>query len=81
MVDRFYIEANGMFSLVLEKDPGAGLSILPDIDPEFAKRKLNKTDQFVCCHCGTLAKTLISSKRTACPNCKAIDWAPAVLKR
>ncbi len=81
MVDRFYIEANGMFSLVLQKEPGPGLSIVPDIDPDFADRKLNKTDQFVCCRCGTLAKTLISSKRTTCPSCKTIDWAPAVTQR
>ncbi len=78
MVDRLYIEANGMFSLFKEKEPGIGLSVLPDIDPEFAKRKLDKTDDFVCCHCGTLAKTLISTMRTKCPNCKAIQWAPAV---
>lgn len=78
MVNRFYIEANGMFSLVKEQEPRPGLSIIPDVDPEFAKKKLNKTDQFVCCHCGTLAKTLISTIRTACPNCKAIQWAPAV---
>jgi uncharacterized membrane protein YcaP (DUF421 family) len=78
MVNRLYIEANGMFSLVKEKKPGIGLSVLPDIDPEFAKRKLNKTEDFVCCHCGTLAKTLISTLRTKCPNCKSVEWAPAV---
>jgi uncharacterized membrane protein YcaP (DUF421 family) len=78
MVNRLYIEANGMFSLVKEKEPGVGLSVLPDIDQDFAKRKLSKTDDFVCCHCGTLAKTLISTIRTKCPNCKSIEWAHAV---
>jgi hypothetical protein len=78
MVNRLYIEANGMFSLVKEKEPGIGLSVLPDIDPEFAKRKLNKTDDFVCCHCGTVAKTLISTMRTKCPTCKSVEWAPGV---
>jgi len=79
MVNRLYIEANGMFSLVREKESQPGLSVLPDIDPEFVERKLNKTDQFVCCHCGTVAKTLISTRRSACPNCKAIQWAPALI--
>lgn len=78
MVNRLYIEANGMFSLVKQKEPGIGLSVLPDIDEEFAKRKLNRTEDFVCCHCGTMAKGLISTKRTKCPNCKSIEWAPAV---
>lgn len=78
MVNRLYIEANGMFSLVTEKDPHAGLSIVPDQDPDFASKKLDMTDDFVCCNCGTLAKTLISTKRTKCPTCQSIEWAPAV---
>lgn len=78
MVSRLYIEANGMFSLVKEKNPDKGLSVVPDIDPDFAKRKLDKTDEFACCKCGTLAKGPIATTRSACPNCKAIQWAPAV---
>ena len=78
MVNRLYIEANGMFSLVKHNKPNVGLSVLPAIDPAFIKRKLNETDDFVCCHCGTLAKTLISTMRTKCPNCKSVEWTPAV---
>jgi len=78
MVNRLYIEANGMFSLVKAKNPRPGLNVLPDIDPDFIKRKLNKSDDFVCCNCGSLAKGLISTARTNCPNCKAIAWAEAV---
>lgn len=78
MVNRLYIEANGMFSLVIEKNPGPGLNILPDIDPDFIKRKLDNADVFVCCHCGSLANGLVSTTRTHCSNCNAIAWTEAV---
>jgi uncharacterized membrane protein YcaP (DUF421 family) len=78
MVSRLYIEANGMFSLVKEVNPGSGLNVVPDIDPDFTKTKLNKTNEFVCAKCGTVAKTLIASTRTQCPNCKAVEWTGAV---
>jgi uncharacterized membrane protein YcaP (DUF421 family) len=78
MIKRLYFEANGMFSLVDEPNPKPGLSILPDIDPEFAARKLKVTDAFVCGHCGKLAEGMIASTRTKCPNCQAIQWDRAV---
>lgn len=78
MVKRMYFEANGMFSLVDDPTPHAGLSVLTDIDPDFENRKLKKTDLLVCKNCGKVADTTVSVARTPCPNCKAIDWGTAV---
>jgi uncharacterized membrane protein YcaP (DUF421 family) len=78
-IKRLYFEANGMFSLVDEPNPGPGLSILPDdIDPEFSAKKLKMTDAFVCRRCGKLAEGMVASTRTKCPKCKSIDWVHAV---
>jgi uncharacterized membrane protein YcaP (DUF421 family) len=79
MIKRLYFEANGVFSVVDEPNPQPGLSVLPDdIDPEFGKRKLRKTDAFVCKSCGKVAEGLISMARSPCPNCRAIKWDYAV---
>jgi uncharacterized membrane protein YcaP (DUF421 family) len=79
MIKRLYFEANGVFSLVEEPNPGIGLSILPeDIDPDFAAKKLKRTEAYVCASCGKLAQGPVATTRTKCPNCKAIKWVHAV---
>jgi uncharacterized membrane protein YcaP (DUF421 family) len=78
-VKRLYFEANGLFSLVDEPNPKPGLSILPDdLDPDFSARKLTKTNQKICQHCGQLGEGLIATARSRCSNCGAIAWVTAV---
>jgi uncharacterized membrane protein YcaP (DUF421 family) len=49
-VKRFYLEANGSFTIVKEKHAGSGLCILPAFDGEFKNEQLT-TAELVCTTC------------------------------
>lgn len=50
-VKRFYIEANGEFSLVYAEDEQPGLSVIPEWDTEMRQRH-QQTDVLLCKDCG-----------------------------
>jgi len=50
-VKRLYIEANGAFSLVEEKEPKPGLCIIPDVDADLRDKQQFTTEK-VCSSCG-----------------------------
>ncbi|MDB5131048.1 MAG: hypothetical protein JWR02_797 [Mucilaginibacter sp.] len=76
-IKRVYLEANGVFTIVENEKPGAGLSILPTWDVEFNARLRQSDDIMVCQSCGTTKKKPFPEK-TKCPNCKDVNWTAAV---
>jgi uncharacterized membrane protein YcaP (DUF421 family) len=73
-VKRFYIEANGKFSFVKEKDEKPGLSVIPSWDTELRLRQ-QQTDKKMCSSCGY---TWNDSLRR-CTNCGKEKSESAVL--
>lgn len=77
VIDRFYMEANGSFTLIKKEKPEAGLTVLPDSDPDFIKELTIETTIQVCLTCGTKRKT-DSDRHLHCPNCNQNSWTQAV---
>ena len=77
-VKRLYLEANGLFSLVEEKEPQPGLSIIPEFDVEFNHKMNVKVDRCVCYHCGFLETQSVKNERIPCTNCGEMKWVDAV---
>jgi uncharacterized membrane protein YcaP (DUF421 family) len=75
MVKRFYIESNGAFTLIKNKQPQAGLQILPVWDEEY-RSTLKECKELACHDCGF---TVNSAGNEACPHCGAKQWEPAVI--
>lgn len=76
MVARFYLEANGTFSLKRRDDPQPGLSVIPDWDTDFFSTTEIETDVLACSRCG-----FVVPKRDDiphCPNCGSDEWSMAV---
>ncbi len=78
-VKRLYLEANGLFSLIPERDPQPGLSLLPEDDKEFEEKMNKETGKCVCYNCGFLESQTIKNTRTLCNNCGDLKWVDAVL--
>lgn len=77
-VKRLYLEANGLFSLLENKEPQPGLSIIPERDLEFVARHTSKTDLMACGLCGYVDSTKTFTPHDNCPLCTTTDWKPAV---
>jgi uncharacterized membrane protein YcaP (DUF421 family) len=77
-VERLYMEANGSFTLIKQKEPRPGLSIIPRWDNEFQAR-LKKSEQIlVCQHCGH-TKELPFDIKSRCEGCLDCTWINAVI--
>lgn len=76
-VRRLYMEANGTFSLVEEKEPRPGLSLIPGWDKDFRRAQPVAPGQFACLACGQVAAAP-QPPATPCPHCGACAWEPAV---
>ena len=63
-VKRFYMEANGEFSLVCAENEQPGLSVIPEWDAEMRQRH-QQTDVLLCKGCGQARK----EKPGACSHC------------
>jgi uncharacterized membrane protein YcaP (DUF421 family) len=75
-VKRFYLEANGSFSLVKEPNPSYGLSILPAADADFFNEQKQCSEQ-VCCTCGK--KKVDNKTGDVCSNCKDRQWMNGII--
>lgn len=73
-----FMEANGTFSLVEEKAPQPGLSLIPGWDEEFRQAQPVAPGKFACLTCGHVL-TSPQKPSTACPHCGTRQWEPAVL--
>jgi uncharacterized membrane protein YcaP (DUF421 family) len=77
MIKRFYMEANGAFSLVRNPEPVPGLPTLPGWDDALTPCFDYAENMLVCSYCArTESKPFEESN--ACPNCGKNVWAPAV---
>ena len=74
MVERFYMEPNGTFTLIKNDEPKPGLLILPETYPEFRDEFAKADSQKVCANCG-LDQNL---NKSCCPNCGHREWVEAV---
>ncbi len=75
-VKRLYIEANGSFTLIKEKDPKPGLSVIPPWDHDFVNEQ-QKQPQQVCKDCGHLRQDQEDASGK-CSNCGSEEWDEAV---
>ena len=75
-VRRLFIEANGLFSLVKEKEGSEkpGLPVIPSWDKEFLSSLTKTPNVEVCGHCGHTKRT----NETVCPECRANTWVHPV---
>jgi uncharacterized membrane protein YcaP (DUF421 family) len=69
-VKRFYIEANGSFTLLRAKEEQPGLMILPEYDQAFRK-EFKESDKEICAACGAVKETKDQDK---CNNCNHDIW-------
>ena len=76
-VERFYMEANGSFTLIEFSEPQPGLSIIPGWDMEFIGRHQLSEQVLACQTCG-YTKELSLDNVVSCPNCQGEKWANAV---
>jgi uncharacterized membrane protein YcaP (DUF421 family) len=77
MIRRFYMEANGAFTLVKNPQPVPGLPTLPGWDDELTPSFDYADDLLVCSYCAR-TQQLPFSKDSECPNCGKKVWATAV---
>jgi uncharacterized membrane protein YcaP (DUF421 family) len=76
-VKRFYMEANGSFTLIENNDPTPGLSIIPHWDKDFNDRFKYYDNTMVCEACGFILKQAVSPD-TDCPHCGYKSFTKAV---
>lgn len=76
-VERLYMEANGSFTLIEQKEPGPGLSIIPHWDEDYQERFDKSREIMACQRCGLTQKDPFDHKST-CPNCGDCTWTNAV---
>jgi uncharacterized membrane protein YcaP (DUF421 family) len=69
-VKRFYIEANGSFTLLKAKEERPGLMILPEYDHAFRK-EFKESDEEICASCGAVREVKGQDK---CRNCNHDVW-------
>ena len=65
-VKRVYFEANGSFTTIVNTQPSPGLSILPEVDPDFIREQPVAHGVWVCALCGQHD----GHKGDPCPNCR-----------
>jgi uncharacterized membrane protein YcaP (DUF421 family) len=70
MVKRLFIEANGSFSLVKEKEGRPGLPVLPPWDTAFLDELKRSEEVKICSHCGNIKK----EKEVTCTECHSTAW-------
>ena len=76
-VSRFYMEANGSFTLVRNPKPVPGLSVLPPWDDPLRDCFEERSGQQICVQCGFPQKKN-GHGYGKCPNCGKEKWVTAV---
>lgn len=75
-VRALYLEANGLFSLLLHEQPKPGLPIIPANDVTFLLRHTRPTTLYACKSCGYIKQE--TTYQDNCPCCEANEWMVAV---
>jgi uncharacterized membrane protein YcaP (DUF421 family) len=68
-VKRFFMEANGAFTLVKEEQSQPGLAVIPDWDIEFLSALSRTPDMHICGYCGEKKE----KPEIPCSNCHSSD--------
>jgi uncharacterized membrane protein YcaP (DUF421 family) len=76
-VGRFYMEADGNFTLVQSSKPVPGLSVLPPWDDPLRECFKEHPEKQVCMQCG-LPQERAGNSHDKCPNCGNWKWVTAV---
>ncbi|WP_066835315.1 DUF421 domain-containing protein [Rufibacter ruber] len=76
-VQRTYLEANGAFTILQFQEKRAGLSLVPDIDPELRNDQENAQGKWACRCCGFVLNHL-EEPSGPCPNCGQNSWGQAI---
>jgi uncharacterized membrane protein YcaP (DUF421 family) len=79
LVERLYLESNGIFSVVPKKEQQPGLSLIPDWDEEFKAKQQVVPHLCGCYECGTLHDRKIQNTPLLCSTCGADRWVEVVL--
>ena len=66
LVKRVYMEPNGIFSIIRNKEEQAGLAILPENDSEFFSARLKPAELYLCKNCGLPSKP----QQKRCAGCE-----------
>ncbi|MDO7743960.1 MAG: DUF421 domain-containing protein, partial [Pedobacter sp.] len=74
---RFYMEANGSFTVIEEKQARPGLSIIPHWDNDYQARFKVAKEILVCQRCG-FSKSTHLDPQLVCPKCDYKNWTPGV---
>lgn len=74
-IQRFWLEANGSFTLLRAEKPEPGLCVIPDWDAQFRGGCEPKPESPVCRSCGLPGK---NGNDHACPNCGRTGVVSAV---
>jgi hypothetical protein len=75
-VERVYFEPDGTFSVLRAREPGPGLSLVPEWDPALAEREPKDPEHHACVECGATAPSREPISR--CPVCGGKTFRPAV---
>lgn len=75
-VRALYLEANGLFSLLLHEQPKPGLPVIPANDVTFLLRHTRPTTLYACKSCGYIKQE--TTYQDNCPCCEANEWMVAV---
>jgi uncharacterized membrane protein YcaP (DUF421 family) len=70
MVKRLFIEVNGSFSLVKEKEKKAGMPVIPSWDTSFVSTLQRLSDMQICSNCG---QPRVNHEQK-CTNCDSTNW-------
>ncbi|MBA9079850.1 DUF421 domain-containing protein [Rufibacter quisquiliarum] len=76
-VQRTYLEANGAFTILQFQEKRAGLSLVPDIDPELRNDQENAQGKWACRCCGFVLNHQ-EEPSGPCPNCGQNSWGQAI---
>lgn len=77
-IKRFYLEANGSFSVIKYETAQPGLSVIPERDEAFRAKQEPVPDTYVCNHCGNIPAEGKESVETQCGRCGHKEWVQAV---
>jgi uncharacterized membrane protein YcaP (DUF421 family) len=74
-IRRVYIEANGVFSMILGESSRAGLPTIPQHDHKMLDKLTKEEGASACYNCGYVQKCI---PERSCDNCNSNHWVEAV---
>ena len=79
-IDRVYLEACGLFSVMKSTKPKAGLSIIPERDRNLIPQLKIVENEYACVKCGNISYSKIIPKEK-CQYCNNNEWINAIINK